>query len=248
MVNIAAGAGALPQREFRIGQVLSKAIDIYGRHIVIFTLVAGTIGLPIVWSGYYLAKSQGNIPSLAPLVGFLAALFLQPLSTAIILYGAFQDMRGLPVSLGESIVRGLGRFPSLLGLMVVSTLGIMLAMLLLLVPGVILMIMWYVAVPACVVEKAGPIGSLGRSQILTKGHRWKLFGLIILVGLLSTVGRVAFSALGTLLGGPVGGLVGETIWQGFAQAFGSVMVVVAYHDLRAAKEGIDIERIAAVFD
>jgi hypothetical protein len=31
-------------------------------------------------------------------------------------------------------------------------------------------------------------------------------------------------------------------------AFGSIIVAVIYHDLRVARDGIDIERIAAVFD
>ena len=31
-------------------------------------------------------------------------------------------------------------------------------------------------------------------------------------------------------------------------AFGAVLVTVVYHDLRVAKEGIDIESLANVFD
>jgi hypothetical protein len=31
-------------------------------------------------------------------------------------------------------------------------------------------------------------------------------------------------------------------------AFGAVLVAVVYHDLRAAKEGIDIDNLANVFD
>jgi hypothetical protein len=38
------------------------------------------------------------------------------------------------------------------------------------------------------------------------------------------------------------------IWHGLTQAFGSVLIVVAYYYLRVAKEGMDIEGIAAVFD
>jgi hypothetical protein len=249
MADIAMGAGVVPGREFRIGQVLSKSVTIYGRHIVLFTLIAGIIGLPIVFSGYLLLGIRSNSPfPVSSVVGLFIAFFLQPLSTAIILYGAFQDMRGQGVRLGESIARGLARFPSLLGLMFLSTLGIMLGLIVFLVPGVILMIMWYVAVPVCVVERAGPISSLGRSQALTKGHRWKLFGFVILIAVLGFIGRRISLALGAVVAGLPGALIGEAIWQGFAQAFGSVIIVVAYHDLRAAKEGIDIERIAAVFD
>ena len=43
-------------------------------------------------------------------------------------------------------------------------------------------------------------------------------------------------------------LVGSLIWTAIGAAFSSVVIAVAYHDLRVAKEGVDIEQIAAVFD
>jgi len=248
MTDITAGTGAPSLRDFRIGQVLSKAINIYGRNIIIFTLIAGVIWLPVGLAGYVLQSAPPNIRPIAPLIVVVLALFLQPLSTAIILYGAFQDMRGYGVSLSESIARGLSRFPALLGLMVVMTLALIVGLMLLIVPGLILIIMWYVAVPVCVVERIGPIGSLGRSQELTKGHRWKLFGLYLLIVILGVIGERVFSGLGNAFAGIPGLLIAQTVWQGFAQAIASVIVVVVYHDLRAAKEGIDIERIASVFD
>ncbi len=49
-------------------------------------------------------------------------------------------------------------------------------MLALLVPGFILLIMWFVAIPVCVVEQRGSWASMQRSAELTKGHRWKISG------------------------------------------------------------------------
>jgi small basic protein len=40
----------------------------------------------------------------------------------------------------------------------------------------------------------------------------------------------------------------EYLFQAVLVAFESVVGVVLYHDLRAAKEGVNTERIAAVFD
>jgi hypothetical protein len=42
----------------------------------------------------------------------------------------------------------------------------------------------------------------------------------------------------------VAGLVWNAIWT----AFFAILVVVAYRDLRVAKEGIDTDQIAAVFE
>ena len=50
------------------------------------------------------------------------------------------------------------------------------------------------------------------------------------------------------VGGTTLALIGSLIWNGVWGAFYAIAVVVTYHDLRVAKEGIDIEQIAAVFD
>jgi hypothetical protein len=43
-------------------------------------------------------------------------------------------------------------------------------------------------------------------------------------------------------------MVGDLVWNGIWGAFYAICVVVTYHDLRAAKEGVGIDQIAAVFD
>ena len=43
-------------------------------------------------------------------------------------------------------------------------------------------------------------------------------------------------------------LLGTLLWGALWTAYYSIAVVMTYHDLRVAKEGIDIEQIASVFD
>ena len=52
----------------------------------------------------------------------------------------------------------------------------------------------------------------------------------------------------TAFGGPAVGLILELVWDALTGAFNAVMVVVTYHDLRVAKEGVDTDQIASVFD
>jgi hypothetical protein len=42
--------------------------------------------------------------------------------------------------------------------------------------------------------------------------------------------------------------VAQVIWNGVWGAFYAICIVVAYHDLRVAKEGVDTAQIAAVFE
>jgi hypothetical protein len=40
----------------------------------------------------------------------------------------------------------------------------------------------------------------------------------------------------------------HAVWNGFWGALYAIFAVVTYHDLRVAKEGVDTEQIAAVFE
>lgn len=234
--------------EFQIGKVISKSLQVYSENIVIYSLIAAAVGVPtLVLTVTQVAAAQERQAIIA-IASFIVIMFLSPLAVAINLHAAFQSMRGRPVSLGESIAGGLSRFLPLLGVMILFTLGATLGFLLLIVPGIILMVMWYVAVPACVLERTGPARSLGRSRELTKGYRWKIFGLILLVYVLSIIGSVLGSLLANTAAGMWGAAIVQLIWQGLAAGFGTVMIAVVYYYLRVAKEGIDVDQIAAVFD
>ena len=241
-------ADGLSGTEFRIGKVISKSLQVYSENIVIYSLIAAAVAVPSLVIGVTQVAGAPESQAIIGITSFIVIMFLSPLAVAINLHAAFQSMRGRPVSLSESVAGGLSRFLPLLGVMILFTLGATLGFLLLIVPGVILMIMWYVAVPACVLERTGPVRSLGRSRELTKGYRWKLLGLILLVAVLSMIGNVLGVLLANTAAGIWGAAIAQLIWQGIAAGFGSVMIAVVYYYLRVAKEGIDVDQIAAVFD
>jgi uncharacterized membrane protein len=172
---------------------------------------------------------------------------LSTLSYAIILHAAFQDMRRRRVRLAESLNVGLRRFLPLIGLAFVAGFLVVLGLILLIIPGLILYTMWFVGVPACVVERRGPWTSLRRSRELTKGYRWKLFGLALLL-LVANLGGSVIQIVLTALAGPIVGVTGQLIWSGIWAAFSAIVITVTYYDLRVVKEGVDIDQIAAVFD
>jgi hypothetical protein len=249
MSDIAGGAAIESNAGFMIGDVLGRTFSILGRSFVPFFLLSAVATLPYIiffWAQptAVLAPSQVYKSMALPLVvGFVLRMFTQ----AVILYAAFQDMRGRKVSVGESFRVALSRFLPIVGVIVLEGFGIALGMILLIVPGIILMLMWYLALPACVVEQLGPIESLSRSAALTKGHRWKILGLILLVAIVGAVVGAVASAVGVMLG-HVANVVITYIVQAVVAVFSGILVIVLYRDLRVAKEGIDTEQIAAVFD
>jgi len=233
---------------FMIGDVLGRSFSILGRNFVPFALLSAVASLPYL--PYYLTMAPGKLVTPNPtafalplVLGFVLRMFVQ----AIILNAAFQDMRGRTVSVGESFRVGISRFLPIIGVIILEGLGVGFGMLLLIVPGIILMLMWYVALPACVVERIGPIESLGRSAALTKGHRWKILGLILLVGIVGGVIGAVFGAVAAIFG-HIGLAIVQYLVQVVVTVYSAILVIVLYRDLRAAKEGIDTEQIAAVFD
>jgi len=242
-------------REFRVGRVFSRAWSVYIANFLIFTLVALVISLPNLLSG------EGQTPTgiIRNFAVFVFWMIANTVGLAVILFGAFQAMRGRAVVIGEAIRRGLSRFWPIVGLAILQWLGITIGFLLFIVPGIMLAIRWSVALPACVVEGLGPTASMGRSAELTKGYRWKVFGIYLLIMIiaiifLGIIGALVAGLFGsTFTAGAVerGITIGTVLWlivTAIYTAYFNIIVVMMYHDLRAAKEGIDTDQIAAVFD
>ena len=253
-------ADRFTQSDFRVGNVFSRAWWVFSRNFFTFTLVTAFASVPSL----LMPRSTPGVPA-NPFenlgivsVLLLLLIVLGTLSQAVVLYGAFQVMRGRPVDLAESARIGLRRFFSIVGLAIVVSLLIALASALLLFPGVMLYMMWFVATPVCVVEQLGPFASMARSRELTKGHRWKIFGLLLLllipafiIGAIIGVVVVAITGGFLTLANAMATTVGQIVnlaWNAVWTAFFAILIVVAYHDLRVAKEGVDTDQIAAVFE
>ncbi len=120
-------------------------------------------------------------------------------------------------------------------------------------PMCIAMCMLYVVTPVCVVEKAGVFASMSRSRFLTKGHRWQVFGMFLLITVVAygLIGIIGFATGRGFLGVASGGGALAIAYNGlmaFVGAFFGILTGVFYYDLRVAKEGIDIHKIGGVFD
>ena len=268
MINISAAAP--PAGEFRIGHVFSQAAAVLSRNFLIFfvvTLVAGSPRLLFTTAGS-VAGMLGRVS-----LGLFLSFVLNMLGQAIVVYAAFQDMRNRPVDIGESLRVALSRVLSIIGIAVCIGTAFMVVFVLPVAVGtfflrpnlyvalplaigiaigaavaVFLLTMWIVATPACVVERRGPLSSIGRSSNLTKGHRWKVFGMVLLLfAVAALISSVVRGLLG-LTGSSTLATLGTLAWIGVWGAFYATVVVVTYHDLRVAKEGVDTDQIASVFD
>ncbi len=271
---------SMTMAEFRVGEVLSRSMAILARNIVPFGLLALLFTTPtflvtalvdpqagIMDPKTMQALEYGNEVALQKVLWMLAAmvglivvgLVLSMMATAAMVYGTFQDLRGRPATIGTSLRHGLSVVLPVLGVALLSVLLMMLGALALLIPMFIVLIMFWVAIPTAVVERPGVIASLKRSAALTKGYRWRVFGIymVILIAMMmaSGIAQAPFMAgmvnagPGALTSGPfiAANILGLLV-NAFFTALGAVASAVAYHDLRAVKEGFDIDQFAAIFD
>lgn len=271
MSEASIAAGLPPRRELRIDRVFGRSFSVLGNRLPRYFLLSALPGLPSLLAGVSAAlfprsldtnEWAANVLSL-PGAGNLTALLLLAFGLLAILgvfllvftlvyvamiYGVFQDMRGQPFRLAEGLGRGLGRFWPLVGLWICAGLATIAGLVLLIVPGVMLIVMWWVAAPACVLEQLGPIRSLERSAELTRGNRWRVVAIILAITVASSMGGAIIAAVPTLLELPVAAAVLSYVWNTVTTAYHLIATVVAYHELRFAREGIDAGSIASVFD
>lgn len=235
--------------DFNIGGILQRGADVLGRNFATFgTLSALFMLLPFV-SGLMMdfgLEVDGGVSVFA--IGTLVMLWvmLYFLLFATLTHATICYLRGTPARISESLSWALGVLFPVIGITIIATIGTVLGTILLFIPGLMLMTMWWVAVPAAVVERTGIIESLRRSVELTRGYRWKVFGIIIFI----YIGQFALDRLTNVVlsAAPIFSLVVNFLIMAAITAYFAVVTAVCYHDLRVLKDGIGTHDIAKVFD
>ena len=129
-------------------------------------------------------------------------------------------------------------------------LGIGLAALLLVVPGVILATRWALAVPVAMLEDCTARGALSRSRELVRGNGWSVFKVLVAVGILTALVDVPFT-LAAAGAGPFGWWLGATTASALTAPYAAHALTVAYYKLVDPGRPVVLEpgsRWASVWD
>lgn len=240
--------------DFRVGDALGKGFSIWIKNLPSFLILALLAYSPVlVYTGFVLSGDldTDKLTTWSLIIG-LIGIPIDLVVTAAVLYGTIQQLRGEHAGIAQSIGVGLQRLLPVIGVGLLSALAVFGGLLLLIVPGVILLCMFYVAVPAAVVERPGVMGALKRSRELTAGYKGSIFGIIIVLGVLEfIVGKLVQSIL--MPDVPTMGDVKTYVWVtvGIAIVMAALQATingVVYHDLRLAKDGVATEDLARVFE
>jgi hypothetical protein len=232
-----------------IGSVLSTAASVWGRYLVPFvgtTLLASAPGLLF---SLLVGSTATALLTTAGIVRMLVGLVVTILVIIALTYATVQALRGGKVSIVECLRQGIKRLPTAIGVGILAYIGIVVGSTLLIVPGLILLTMWAVSLPVVTVERTGVFAALSRSSELTRGHRWRVLGTILVpIVVLAAIGWALVTIFG--LQGITSPLFFVVNWLvgSFAQAFNVCVFATLYYFLRREKEGVGIDQIASVFD
>lgn len=237
---------------FSIGAVLTGSFGVLFGNLASF-IPLSIIAYSPVWIGLLVfgpQSAQEPFSGTGPIMLLLSMIGSYWLQAALI-YGTISSLRGSNSSLGEMLSRSLQALLAVIVVAVLLSVLISIGFLLLIIPGLFLMTMFWVAIPVAVVERNGIGAAFTRSRELTSGHRWPVFGLFLIVVIIMVVVNVVVGLIFGFAGAAAVSSVGMWVTQFFGMcvaAFWSVVVAVSYHDLRVVKEGVGTEQIAQVFD
>lgn len=240
--------------DFSVGSVLKSSFSIWLKNLIPFTVLAVIVYSPLVL--YTLAVMSDDLTlEIIANWGYAMAgggFLLGMIATAAMVYGVVQQLNGKPASLGACIAVGIKRLFPVLGVGLLVALCVGLGLIALIIPGIIISLMLYVAIPVAVIEKPGVMASLSRSKELTSGYKGSIFGILFVLGVIERiVNKVLESSFIT-----------ETATMDDVKmylflvlavsivlgALGAVANAVVYYDLRRAKEGVGVEELARVFE
>jgi hypothetical protein len=192
--------------------------------------------LTIAFVIYVAAAVIVALLALAGRFGFVLGLLVVLIAGYVLqatLVKAVQDIRDgrVDLSVSETISAVTPSLSAVIGASILASIGIWIGFWLIIVPGLYLMTIWAVIVPAIVIERSGALASFTRSRELVRGHGWHVFGTLVLVYIIQIVVEIllslVFGALPHVLGDGLSTVISGTLISPFI----ALVVTLVYYRL-----------------
>ncbi|HSI16474.1 MAG TPA: hypothetical protein VK980_01795 [Sphingomonas sp.] len=251
---------------FSVGRVFARGAGAVSANLLIVLPIAFLCGA-LLNNGIARLINPLAFPLVMSLGYTMGPLIFWPISIAsgafigVVTQGAMTRVVAIHASggrptLGAALMSGLTVLFPLLLLATLVAITTVIGTLLLIVPGVIVLVMWSVAASALVEERGGILDALYRSLHLTKGARWRVLGVelvLIVLGLIATALLTTISLTMFRIPGPVTNgvvllrLVPTLAIHTALYAFVPAVKAALYVELREWKEGPQTHTLAEVF-
>jgi hypothetical protein len=242
------------------GVLLDRAFRLYTANFALMLGIVAAAYVPFYLIMLVIESSiGGNLPmperGLSALIFQLVFMILWasiafPIASGATTFAISERYLGNEVSIGAALRRGLSHFWPLSIAQITATIRVMFGFLLLVVPGILWMLSYFLIVPVILVEGQKALPSLRRSRELMKGYRGKAFCILLVVNLLQVVlmGGVGLisgmffsseTGSGSILSSAVNNLLSI-----FFTPLGIIAAILLYYDMRIRKEGFDLEMLS----
>lgn len=252
------------EARFEIGAVISRAFETIGANVVLFCGLALVLaGLPQFALGYWRVLSfdaqanlvDGSMFFSTSYLGMIATTWLVSVVTGAILQASLtratvMHLSGEVPQFGQCLAVGVSMILPMIGIGLLSGIGIGIGLMFLIVPGIILWLVWAVVTPAYVQERVGVFEAFGRSAALTSGARWRIFLTMLIIGLLLWVLSIPVSFLTAAMIATGSGILTALVTAATSALSSMILVAVqasVYVELRQLKEGIAPADLEAIF-
>jgi hypothetical protein len=226
-----------------VGDVLQEAWDLYRRFFWRFVLTAAVVYVVLDLISAILDRATDESIASAIIWGAIA------LTLSIVgvfwmegaLVEAVNDVRDgrIDTTIGELYARTRPRLPALISAGVVATLGIVVGLILLIVPGLYLLTRWALIPAVIVIEKGRAGESFDRSWELTRGYGWTVFGSLLVAFLAYIVAQGVFRAIFEVLPRFAQIWIGGVVAHSVTTPFIALTAVVLYFRLARLSVGVD---------
>jgi hypothetical protein len=214
--------------------VIGQAWELYKAHwrhllpiaLVVYVLISLFALLLVVLLGWFGAL-------LSVLVSLAGVFWLQ--GALVIAVDDVRDGRA-DLSIRETLDRVRPRLNTLTLAGLLASVAIFVGLLLLVVPGLVLITIWLLIVPAIMLEGRGVSGSFGRSRELVQGHGWNVFGVIAFTVAIVLAISVGVGILERAIDSAWVSLVLDIARQTVTAPFLALAWTITYYELRGVRE------------
>ncbi|MGA7671438.1 MAG: glycerophosphoryl diester phosphodiesterase membrane domain-containing protein [Nitrolancea sp.] len=260
---------APPFRPLSVSDLVDETFQMYRRNFLLFISITAVLVVPLAAIHVLQEIAVQRQSTTSGIVGVsfmsLVVILLRYLAdlavlTAVI-YAASEIRMGRKPSISEAYFNGMERFAAVIrvSLLLVVALGLICITIIGIPFAIYLGVAWALAVYVAVLENEGAWDSAKRSRDLVKGNWWRVLGVTFLIGLIVFLVQAMFAIPSALLNMPVQFFSSSTTSSASAitisttlDTIGTIVTgpiiyiacLLLYYDLRARKEGLDLELMA----
>ena len=241
----------LPLRPRSATEIVDAAFQLYRRDPLTYAFISALCYAPVLVMQLFVLGPGGQIEQqLSRLTaGFVGVMFIGywitlSLMNAVIVRLAAEDYLGRKLEPAVAVRDALLRLPAVMVAMLLKYILLGIGFFLFIVGTLYFMARYFATTAGVVIEGRGPFSALGRSAVLSRGHKLHILGTSLLTFVIFMVIYFAIAIAAAFTGSMVINTILTVIATILAYPMFAITEMLLYYDARVRNEGYDIEMMA----